>query len=152
MQILEDLKFFPLFAHQDAHMMAQIATLAEEREVEAGYQLFFEGEVAKTFYLILDGSVILTMNMAEKGVQKVEELEPLGKGEVVGWSSIVKPHIYKLGAYTDHKSRLLAFDGEKLRILFDENPNFGYFFMQKLAEVIGDRLISKCVQVMSLIE
>ena len=148
----ETLRFYPLFAHQDAAMLVKIADLAEEKEVEAGYQLFFEGEVAKSFYLILEGSVVLTMNMGEAGDQKIEELEPLGKGEVAGWSSIVKPHIYKLGAYTGHKSHLLAFDGEKLRTLFDENPSFGYYFMDKLAEVIGARLISKCVQIMSMIE
>jgi len=147
----ETLRFYPLFAHQDAAMLAQIAVLADVKEVEAGYQLFFEGEVAKALYLVLDGSVVLTMNMGEKGDQKVEELEPLGKGEVAGWSSIVKPHIYKMGAYTGQKSHLMAFDGEKLRTLFDEHPSFGYYFMQKLAEVIGERLISKCVQIMSLI-
>jgi CRP-like cAMP-binding protein len=148
----ETLRFFPLFAHQDANMLAQIALLAENKEVEAGYQLFFEGEVAKTLYVVVDGSVILTMNMGKKGEQKVEELEPLGKGEVVGWSSIVAPHIYKLGAYTAQPSRLVAFDGEKLRTLFAENPSFGYHFVLKIAEVIGDRLISKCVQIMSLME
>ncbi len=132
-------------------MLAKIAMLAEDKEVEAGFQLFFEGEVAKSFYLILEGSVVLTMNMGEKGDKRVEELEPIGKGEVAGWSSIVKPHIYKLGAYAGHKTHLVAFDGEKLRTLFDENPSYGYYFMQKLAEVIGERLISKCVQIMSLV-
>jgi len=152
MTSLETLRFFPLFSRQDAQMLAQIAMLSEDKEVEAGYQLFFEGEVAKSFYLIKEGSVILTMNMGKKGNQHIKELEPLGKGEVVGWSSIVKPHLYKLGAYTEKKSHLVIFDGEKLRTLFDDNPSFGYYFMQKLAEVIGDRLISKCVQIMSLIE
>jgi CRP-like cAMP-binding protein len=140
------LGFYPLFANQNAEMLMKIAMLAEEKEVDAGYQLFLEGEVAQSLFLVLEGSVVLTMKMGEK----VEEMEPLGKGEVVGWSSIVKPHLYKLGAYTRKKSRLVAFNGEELRILFDDNPSFGYYFMQKLAEVIGDRYISKCVQITSL--
>lgn len=148
----QTLQFYRLFAHQSAEMLAKIANLAEEKEVEAGYQLFFEGEVAKSFYLIHDGSVVLTMNMGEKGDKRVEELEPIGKGEVAGWSSMIEPHIYKLGAYTGQKSHLILFDGEKLLALFDENPAYGYPFMKKLAEVIGDRLISKCVQIMSLME
>lgn len=146
----ETLRFYPLFAHQDAGMLAQIADLAEELEVEADYQLFTEGETAKALYLVLDGSVVLTMNMGMAGDQKMEELEPVSKGEVVGWSSIVKPHTYKLGAHTGQKSRLIYFNGEKLRALFDANPSYGYYFMQKLAEVIGERFTSKCVQVMSL--
>jgi CRP-like cAMP-binding protein len=146
----ETLRFFPLFANQDMEMLKQIAMLAQEKTVIAGYQLFFEGEVAKSLYLVLQGTVVLTMNMGEKGDQKVEELEPLGKGEVIGWSSIVRPHIYKLGAYTAKESHLVVFEGEKLRSLFDENPKFGYYFIKAIAEVIGDRLISKCVQIMSL--
>jgi len=70
---LETLKFYPLFAHQDASMLEQIAMLAEVKEVKSGHQLFFEGEVAKQFFLILDGSVILTMNMGDKENQKIEE-------------------------------------------------------------------------------
>ena len=148
----ETLRFYPLFAHQDANMLKKIAMLANEEEVESGYQLFFEGEIAKRFYLILDGSVVLTMNFPKIDQKDLEELEPLGKGEVIGWSSIIAPHIYKFGAYANQKSRLIAFDGEKIRNLFDDNPIFGYFFIQKLAQVIGDRLISKCVQLMSLID
>ena len=146
----ETLRFFPLFAHQDANMLAQIAMLADEKEVKSGYQLFFEGEIAKTLYLILEGSVVLTMNMGEKEDRRMEELEPLTKKEVAGWSSIVEPHIYKMGAYTDQDSQLIVFDGEKLRDLFEANPSFGYYFMKNIAEVIGERLISKCVQLMSI--
>jgi len=144
----DTLGFFPLFAEQSPEMRMRIANLAEEKKVEAGYQLFFEGEVAKTLFLVREGAVVLTMKMGDN----TEELEPLGKGEVIGWSSIVKPHLYKMGAYTNQKSDLLVFNGEKLCTLFDENPSFGYYFMQKLSEVIGARLISKCVQLMSLVE
>jgi CRP-like cAMP-binding protein len=126
----ETLKFYTLFANQDADMLMKIANLAEEKEVKTGYHLFFEGEVAKALFLILEGSVVLTMNMGSKGDQKVEELEPLKKGEVIGWSSIIKPHIYKMGAYAAQESRLIAFDGEKLRLLCDDNPSHGYYFVK----------------------
>jgi CRP-like cAMP-binding protein len=148
----ETLRLYPLFANQDAEMLKQIAMLANERKVGAEHQLFFEGEVAKSLHLIREGSVVLTMNMGEEGDKRVEELEPISKGEIVGWSSIVPPHVYKMGAYTGESSHLVEFDGEKLRQLFDDNPSFGYYFMRQLAEVIGERLISKCVQLMSLVE
>jgi CRP/FNR family cyclic AMP-dependent transcriptional regulator len=147
----ETLRFYSLFAKQDSSMLTQIAMLAQEYNVEAGHQLFFEGEEAKTLFLIVDGSVVLTMNMGKAGEQNMEELEPLTKGEVIGWSSIIKPYIYKMGAYTNQKSRFIAFDSEKLRDLFDNNPEYGYYFIQRISEVIGARLISKCVQLMSLV-
>jgi len=140
------LGFFPLFSGQSPEMMMKIANLADEKRVEAGYRLFFEGDEAKTLYLIQEGAIALTMIMGDH----TAELGPLGKGEVVGWSSIVKPHQYKLGAYARQSSALVIINGEKLCRLFDDNPGFGYPFMQKLAEVIGDRLISKYVQIASL--
>jgi CRP-like cAMP-binding protein len=148
----ETLRFYHLFAHQDVKMLEKIAMLAKEKEVEPGYQLFFEGEEAKVLYLVTSGAVVLTMNMPEEGVHNVVELEPLKKDEVVGWSSIVQPHIYQMGAYAKIKSNLIIFDGEQLRNLFDENPVFGYYFMQKLSETIGERLVSKCIQLLSLTE
>jgi CRP-like cAMP-binding protein len=142
------LEFYPLFANQNAEMLMKISMLAEEKEVDAGYQLFLEGDAANFLFLVMKGSVVLTMDMGEK----VETLDHLGIGEVVGWSSIVKPNIYKFGAYTDQKSRLIIFKGDKLQMLFDDNPIFGYYFMKNLAEVIGDRLVSKCLQITSLVK
>ena len=149
---IETLRSYSLFNHQDDAMLGRIANLAEERVVEAGGTLFSQGDPAKYLYLVIEGSVVLTMNVGRKGAQTLEELEPLGKDRVVGWSSMVKPHVYKMGAYAKQRSRVIAFEGNRLHQLFDENPSFGYYFLQRLTEVIGSRLIGKCVQLMSLID
>ena len=149
---IETLKRYSLFEHQNDEMLARIAELAKEIVVNAGDQLFSQGDTATYLYLVIDGSIVLTMNVGQQGAQTLEELEPLGKDRVVGWSSLVRPHVYKMGAYAKQKTRLIEFEGEKLHQLFDEHPSFGYYFMQKLTEVIGSRLIGKCVQLMSLID
>lgn len=149
---IETLRSYSLFDQQDETMLTRIANLAEERVVEAGGTLFSQGDPAKYLYLVIEGSVVLTMNVGRQGAQTLEELEPLGKDRVVGWSSMVKPHVYKMGAYAKQRSRVIAFEGNKLHQLFDENPSFGYYFLQRLTEVIGSRLIGKCVQLMSLID
>jgi CRP-like cAMP-binding protein len=149
---VETLKNYSIFDHQDDAMLARIANLAEARVVEAGDQLFSQGDPATHLFLVMEGSVVLTMNVGQKGAQTLEELEPLGKDRVVGWSSMVNPHVYKMGAFAKQRSKVVAFEGEKLQELFDENPSFGYYFLQRLTEVIGSRLIGKCVQLMSLID
>ena len=149
---IETLKEYSIFDHQDDAMLARIAKLAEEHVIEAGGILFAQGDPAKYLFLVVEGTIVLTMNVGQKGSQTLEELEPLGKDRVLGWSSMVKPHVYKMGAYAKQKSRVIAFEGVKLHKLFDENPSFGYYFMQRLNEVIGSRLIGKCVQLMSLID
>ena len=147
----ELLRRYPLFAGQDAEMLKRISMLAHKKEAEADTILFFEGEVAKTLYIVLDGGVTLTMNIGEIGEQRVESLEPLRDGEVVGWSGMVAPYVYNLGAHAAEKTHLIAFDCVALRQLLDDNPVYGYCFMKELTEVIGQRLISKCTQLMSLL-
>lgn len=149
---IETLKQYSIFDHQDDTMLARIANLAEERVIEAGGVLFSQGDPAKYLFLVVEGTIVLTMNVGQKGAQTLEELEPLGKDRVVGWSSMVKPHVYKMGAYAKQKSKVIAFEGNRLNKLFDDNPSFGYYFLQRLTEVIGSRLIGKCVQLMSLID
>ena len=148
----ETLRYYPLFAGQAAAMLERISMLAEEKELGEGGRLFLEGEIANTLCLVIKGSVSLTLNVDEPGERRVELLSPLGKGEVIGWSALVAPHKYTMGARAVEQTRYVAFDGEALRDLLDENPEAGYFLYKKLAEVMGHRLVSKCTQLLSLTE
>ena len=146
----EILRRYPLFAGQDMEMLKQLANLAYEKEVEVNKWLFFDGEVAKTLYVLMDGNLDLMMDVGELGQQQIEKITPLIEGQVIGWEALVAPHIYTLGAQVVEKSHLIAFDGLELRQLLDENPVSGYHLMKKLAEEISHRLASKCTQLMSL--
>jgi CRP-like cAMP-binding protein len=148
----ETLRSYRLFAKQSNYMLEEIALLAKRIELEQGDWLFHEQEYASHLYLISEGAISLCLNLYWNGsCQHVEATSPLGAYEVLGWSAIVKPHIYTFGARAENKSRLIAIDAEPLRELLDDNPAFGYYFLKNLSEVIGDRLTSKCVQLLSLV-
>ncbi len=148
----ETLRGFRLFAGQSNYMLEEIAFLASEVELEAGEWLFHEEEYASHLYLISEGAISLCLNLYLNGsCQHIEAASPLGVWEVIGWSAVVKPHIYTFGARAVKKSRLVAFEAEPLRELLDDNPGFGYYLLKNLAEVIGDRLTNKCVQLLSLV-
>ena len=148
---VELLRRYPLFAGQDEEMLEKIAKLASEKDVEENAVLFFEGEKASTLYLVIEGGITLTMNVGEIGEYREESLTPLRDGEVIGWSAFIEPHVYSMGAVAADHTHLIAFDGEGLRQLMDDHPQFGYYFMKKLAVVIGQRLVSKCTQLLSLV-
>lgn len=148
----ETLRRYPLFAKQSHYMLKEIAMLSDEVELEAGEWLFHEGDEATRVYLVLDGSVSLTMYLHLNGQgQHIEATSPLGKGEMAGWSSLVKPHIYTLGAQAEKKTRLLVIDAVPLRELLDDNPAYGYYLLKNVSEVLGDRLTSKCIQLLSIV-
>ncbi len=50
---------------------------------------------------------MLAMNLGKGGEQEVSQLSPLGKGEIIGWSAMVEPHIYKLGGYAEISCKLI---------------------------------------------
>lgn len=148
----ERLKGFRLFAGQNMYMLGEIARLGTEVEFEEGDWLFHEQEEASHLYLILEGSISLCLTLYLNGrTQHVEATSPFGMREVIGWSAMVKPHIYTFGARAERKSRLIAIEGKQLRELMDDNPASGYYFLKNLAEVIGDRLTSTYVQLLSLV-
>ena len=148
----ETLRSYRLFAGQSIYMLDEIARIADEVVLEEGEWLFHEREDASHLHLIMDGAVSLCLNLYLNGSsQHVEATSPLGRGELVGWSAIVRPYVYTLGARTSQRSRLLVIEAEPLRQLLDDNPHYGYFLMKNMAEVMGDRLTSKCVQLLSMV-
>jgi CRP/FNR family cyclic AMP-dependent transcriptional regulator len=148
----ELLRRYPLFAGQSLYMLGEMARLADEVLLEEDEWLFQEGTPAAHLFLILDGEVSLCLNLYLNGAcRQVETTSPLGPTELLGWSAVVPPHIYKLGAQVQRSARLLAIEAEPLRLLLDDNPHFGYFLMKQIAAVISERLDAKCIQLLSLV-
>ena len=148
----EVLRRFPLFAGQSFYMLDEIAMITKEVSISANEWLFHENDDANNFYLILDGEIALTLYLHTKGIGKhLKTTSALTRGQIFGWSSLVPPHHYKMGALAETDSILLEIDGKALSQLFDDNPEFGYPFIKKIAEEISDRLEYKIIQVLSLI-
>ena len=147
----ELLRRYPLFAGQNNYMLEEIAMLSSEVTRAAGEWLFHENEEATRLYLVLEGAVALTLFVYLNGEeQHLATSHSLGKNEIVGWSSIVPPHQYKIGARAVKEAHLLEIDAVPLRQLLDDNPEFGYHFLRQIAEVVSERFMLVNIQIMSL--
>jgi CRP/FNR family cyclic AMP-dependent transcriptional regulator len=148
----ELLRRYPLFADQSPYTLEEISMISSEIEVDEGQWLFYEKGDASKFYIVVDGAISLTMYLYLNGdAQHIATMEPIGKGEILGWSALVKPYRYTLGARAAKKSRLIEIEAEPLRELLDDNPEYGYYLIKQVAEVIGERLVFKCVQLLSMV-
>jgi len=148
----EILRRFPLFAGQSFYMLDEIAMISDEVSIAKGDWVFHENEDANNFYLILEGEIALTLFLFYNGSGKhLKTTSSLVQGQIFGWSALVPPHHYKMGAMAEKQSTLLEIDGKALRELFDDNPEYGYPFMKKIAEEISDRLEYKIIQVLSMV-
>jgi len=147
----ELLRRYPLFSGQSHYMLEEIAMLSSEVTKAEGEWLFHENEEANRLYLVLDGAVALTLFVYLNGEEKhLATSHSLGKNEIVGWSSIVTPHQYKLGARAVKESHLMEIDALSLRQLLDDNPEYGYHFLRQIAEVVSERFMLINIQIMSL--
>ena len=148
---VELLRRFPLFAGQSFYMLEEIASISEEVEAKKGEWLFRENEEASKFYVILEGKIGLSLYLFVGGEgQHLQAISSLGKGELVGWSSLVKPNVYTLNGQVEEDSRLLVIQAEPLRELLDDNPECGYHLTKRVAEVISERLVYAYIQLLSL--
>lgn len=147
----ETLRFFPIFARQDHYMLKEIAMLSKEIEVEAGEWIFQQDEMALWLYILLEGKVSLALILPKNGSgEHCEKMGYLCRGDILGWSSIVKPYLYSLGAVAVEDTKLIEIKAAGLRELMDDNPQFGYYLMKNVTEVISERLRYKCIQILSL--
>jgi hypothetical protein len=62
------------------------------------------------------------------------------KGESMGWSAVVEPYVYSLGAHCIDNTDFIAFDSIKLRKLMEKDAALGFRIMQAVAKVISTRL------------
>ena len=146
----EVLRRFTLFAGLDAEVFKSLAMTGEEATVSVGEWLFHEGAEADALLLILEGTVDLKINVNEAGTEQAD-LDSLVAGDVAGWSALVEPYIYTLGAVATSDAKVARLDGAQLRALMEGQPEVGYTLMHRVAQAIGTRLTNLRVRFVSLI-
>ncbi len=146
----ETLRRFSLFAGFDPAWYKDIAMIGEEVRLAQGEWLFHEGEEAEGLYLVLSGSVDLKINLDEKGSRQAD-VSTAAAGETVGWSALVEPGLYTLGAVAASDVQLVRLDAAGIRGLMEQNCTMGFRLMQQLAKVLGQRLTDLRVRFVSLV-
>jgi CRP/FNR family cyclic AMP-dependent transcriptional regulator len=101
-----------------------------------GEWIFREGERADRFYLIQEGSVIITSRMPTHS-QIV--IQMLGTGDPVGWAWLFEPYTWHFDARADEATRTVSFRGVRLREQCEEDPELGYELMKRVSRVLIHR-------------
>jgi CRP-like cAMP-binding protein len=141
--IEKTLKRAEVFLGLDDSDLKMIADLPSSREesYEAGQVLFRAGAEAKYIYILEEGQVDIMVEVpssAKKDSTQVA-VDVITKGDVFGWSALVKPHLYVLSAVCQKPSKVTIINGAELITLFDRNCYIGYKVFQGLSQVIGSR-------------
>ncbi|MFD0373794.1 cyclic nucleotide-binding domain-containing protein [Streptomyces sp. NPDC127112] len=128
---------------------AREALLAHSRQVTftAGTRIFKERQRAEKFWIILSGTVELNTHIP---CHKDAVIDTLGYGELLGWSWMVPPYSWRLGATASHEVQALEFDAAAVRELCKEDSAVGRSVAVAVAAVIADRLDSARTRLLDL--
>ena len=113
-----------------------LTAMSVKEEHEQGAILFRKGEPANHAYLLLIGRVHLKMGETGHVVHIVSR-----PGETFGWSSLVNRDVFSSTAECVQQTNLRKLHRNDLRKLLDKDPVNGLIFFQRLAGMLGDRLL-----------
>jgi CRP-like cAMP-binding protein len=136
-----------LFSELRPEIKDRILRTSSRVSLQPGEWLFEQDDYADMLYIIKEGKMSLIKKFDG---ELMDRLPVLGKGEIIGWSALVPPHDYTMGAIAEEETVLLAFNGEKMLKIMNEDKETGYFILKNISELIGDRLVNICTQMMSL--
>ncbi|UOB15486.1 cyclic nucleotide-binding domain-containing protein [Streptomyces sp. HP-A2021] len=122
-------------------------SLAREVSFAIDERIFNEGAKADRFWIIHTGTVALDVHVPGR---RAAVIETLGAGELLGWSWLVPPHHWHLGAQATSPVRAYEFDAAAVSELCGKDPELKQELLAYVAAVIAGRLRSARVRLLDL--
>lgn len=138
----------PFFANLSTRQLALLKPLFMPCRCKEGDLLFEQGDVADVLYLVVRGEVIVRYKPEDGPEIVVARVKP---GGIVGWSAALGSRHYTSGAICSADSELLCVRGADLRRLCSQYPKTGIVVLERLADVIAERLHSTRNEVVTLL-
>ncbi len=151
------LKNFPIFSDTPQENLSEIAQLGKILKFDLSQTIFEEGGKASDFYGVVDGEVELSITVRDKitktdiqyeesiqtRIETIENdiiIESIETSEIFGWSAFVNPRLYTSTAKCSKPARIISLPADQLKSNFAKNPQIGYVFMERMSQIISQRL------------
>ena len=143
------LQQFPLFDGFSENQMDLLRPLFVPSECHTGTVLFEQGEPATYFYLLISGEVAIHFKPDDGEDLVIARIKP---GGMIGWSAVIGRRSYTSAAICTEFTELMRVRGADLQMLCAEHPETGNQFVDRMADVVAQRLESNHPQVLQLLE
>jgi len=121
-----DLKTIPLFSHLNRKELALVARHCDDAEAEAGQVLAREGEVAREFMVITDGTATVTKDGAV--------INHLGPGDFFGEIGLLETPRRVATVTADTHMRLIVMFGPEFTLVDSEVPEIDRVIRKAIAK------------------
>ncbi|NET02185.1 MAG: cyclic nucleotide-binding domain-containing protein [Sphaerospermopsis sp. SIO1G1] len=112
-----------------------------------GEVLIQQQEVVDSFYILLQGKLVVSIESIDNQENCNQELAQLSQGEILGEMSFVNTGIASATVKTATESSLLSISQHKLRVKLKQDTSFAKRFYQAITVVITDRLRARMVSI-----
>ncbi|WP_405996746.1 Crp/Fnr family transcriptional regulator [Streptomyces sp. NBC_00829] len=125
----------------------QLMSLAHEVSFATGERIFNEGGKADRFWIIRTGTVALDLHVPG---QRAAVIATLGPGELLGWSWLIPPRHWHLGAEAGSPVRAYEFDASAVVEECGKDSALNHALYAYVAGVIADRLRATRIRLLDL--
>ncbi|MEU7642125.1 cyclic nucleotide-binding domain-containing protein [Streptomyces sp. NPDC039016] len=127
----------PLLQQLPPNGRERLLAFAHEVTFPEGTHLFEEGGAADQFWILRTGSVNLDVHVAGR---RPAVVDLLGPGDLLGWSWLVPPYRWRMGAEAFTLVRAHEFDATAVRALCEADPVLGLAVTRQVLDVVARRL------------
>ncbi|MBU0988410.1 MAG: cyclic nucleotide-binding domain-containing protein, partial [Proteobacteria bacterium] len=132
-----DLKQFELFGLFSEKQLEQLSKITEKKSFKKGSQIYRKSDRAQNIFVVQKG--LVSLRDINPGDEVGIAFERRERGEFFGAACFMTPQDYTLTAVCMQDSEVMALDAEKLFELCGQDPDLGYKFMKKVAQIYFDR-------------
>jgi CRP/FNR family cyclic AMP-dependent transcriptional regulator len=136
-EIITQLSRIEVFAGLKPEALALIARVSKQEEHGAGTRLFAHGEPGNKLYVILDGKVRISRNVAGMGE---EALAIVGAGQAFGEMALLDESPRSADAIVHERSRLLSISKESFDDLLFMHKDLAYEVLWSTVRMLARRL------------
>jgi CRP/FNR family transcriptional regulator, cyclic AMP receptor protein len=129
----------PFLAGMKRDYLVLLADCAISARFHPGDVILSAGGRADRFFLIETGKVVLESG---KDCGEPVVIDTIGAGDLLGWSWMFPPYIWRFGARAVAPTQVIFFAGPVLREYCERDQSLGYTLMKRLTAVMTRRMQS----------
>jgi len=134
----EWLKKTELFGNLNESHLNAILSRSSVESFSGGKTIFRQGEEATRLYVLIEGTVELTVIAQEQIDFMTSRIDK--EGAVFGTPSLMEPFRYNVTATCLRPAKVLLIEAAYLKKRMEEDPSMGMEMMKKLASIYFNRL------------
>ena len=136
---LKESRFFKDF---EETTIAKIADIGQLVKLEAGENVFQQGDFGQHIHIIVNGHVSLERKTDLGKRTGSVVIDMLGKGRFLGcWSTLLgEAHILMSSATCQTDTQTVALKGEDIRRIMSEDTAIGYVILERLCHLLRERI------------